>query len=80
MEISKKNNWWTSEKDKKNISPETQIEYILNSWKIENLKEILGNFWLKKIENIYKNRLKNNIYLNKKRHLLINFFFDANRK
>jgi len=31
MLISKKNNWWTSEEDKNNISLETKIEYVLNS-------------------------------------------------
>jgi hypothetical protein len=40
LKVSKKNNWWTKEEDKKNISLETKLEYLLSSGSVSELKQV----------------------------------------
>jgi hypothetical protein len=54
------------------------LEYLLSSGSVSELKQVWKQYWIWKLKEIYKDKLKKNIFLKGKRHLLLNFFFDAN--
>jgi len=78
MNFLEKNNWWTKKSDLKNISENIQIEYVLNSWKIWELKKFTKKFWLKKIKNIFEKKIEKNIFFKEKRKKFLKIFFEVN--
>ena len=75
VSITKKHNWWTPIKDKKNVSESTKILYILEKGSIDELKNVIANFGVKKLENVFKKSVLKNIFISDKRKKFLLFFF-----
>ncbi len=73
-----KYNWWTNIKDKKNISLNSRIEYILEFWNLKELKEACNKVWINKVKEIYNKKLLNNPFFKNKKQTFLNFFFKTN--
>lgn len=71
LDFSTKYNWWTSEVDKKNISLETKIEYILARWDLEDIAFLFKNIDINLIKEVFEKRKIDNFLFDSKRISLI---------
>jgi hypothetical protein len=74
LEYAEKYNWWTPQQQKKNLSLESKIEYLLERGTLDELKQAVKEVGGSKIFNIWKNNIKNKGRHLKDRNLVIKFF------
>ena len=78
--IAQKYNWWTHAKDKNDISLDTQIEYVLKMWNMDEIVFVLKNF-IEKVNIVFQNiTIKDQLISDERKQFLSSFISIANKK
>ena len=78
LKYAEKYNWWTKEDEKKNISPESKIEYLLERGTLDELRKALRECGGEKIFKVWQERIEGKKKL-KRRENVIKFFVNAHK-